>query len=82
VALNHFASQVSRGENSGHELTSVAVVQDLSEIGTLHKGKAFDKNVTLKLKPGTDPNNVRIVAFLQQPGPSRVVGAAMQKLSD
>ena len=82
VALNRFSSQVSRGENSGHELTSVAVVQELNEIGTLHKGKDFDKTISLKLKPGTDPNNVRIVAFLQQPGPSRVVGAAMQKLSD
>ena len=82
VALNHFSSQVSRGENSGHELQHVAVMQELNQIGTLHKGKDFDKAVSIKLKPGTDPNNVRIVLFSSSPGPSKVVGAAMQKLSE
>lgn len=79
VALNHVESQVLHGENGGRHLTHVAVVQQLTKIGKLQKGKSFDQTVQLKLKPGTDPKNVRIVAFVQEPGPGKVLGAALQK---
>jgi hypothetical protein len=79
VALNRVESQVSRGENSGRQLTHVAVVQQLTNIGKLQKGKSFDETVQLKLKPGTDPKNIRLVAFVQEPGPGKVLGAALRK---
>src|SRR5208282_2600477 len=55
VALDHVESQVLHGENGGRHLTHVAVVQQLTKIGTLSKAKNFDQSVQLKLKPGTDP---------------------------
>jgi hypothetical protein len=79
VALDHVESQVLRGENGGRHLTHVAVVLQLTKIGKLSKGKTFDESVHLKLKPGTDPRNVRIVAFVQEPGPGRLLGAALRK---
>jgi len=79
VALDHVESQVLRGENSGQRLTHVAVVQQITKIGKLPKGKTFDESVELKLKPGTDPKNVRIVAFVQEPGPGRLLGAALRR---
>lgn len=79
VALDHVESQVLHGENGGRHLTHVAVVQQLTRIGTLQKGKSFGETVRLKLKPGTDLNNVRIVAFVQEPGPGRLLGAALRK---
>jgi hypothetical protein len=79
VALDHAESQVSAGENAGHHLTHVAVLQELTKIGKLTKGKNFDQEVQLKLKPGTEAKNVRIIAFVQEPGPGRVLGTALQK---
>jgi len=79
VALDHVESQVLRGENGGHRLVHVAVVQELTKVGKLPKGKTFAQEVQLKLKPGTDPRNIRLVALVQESGPGKVLGAAMRK---
>jgi hypothetical protein len=79
IALDRVESQVLRGENGGRHLTHVAVVQQLTKIGTLQKGKSFDETVHLRFKAGTDPKNVRIVAFVQEPGPGKLLGAALWK---
>jgi hypothetical protein len=81
LALDHVESQILRGENGGRHLTHVAVVQQLTKIGRLKKGETFGEIVQLKLKPGTDPKNVRIVAFVQEPGPGRLLGAAFRRLA-
>jgi hypothetical protein len=79
VALNRAESQVLRGENSGRRLTHVAVVESLKKIGKLENGKSFGQDFQIKLKPGTDPANIRLIAFVQEPGPGRVLGAALRK---
>lgn len=79
VALDHVESQVLKGENGGKHLIHVAVVQQLTRVGKLSKGKTFSQDVQLKLAPGTDPKNVRLVAFVQESGPSTVLGAAQRK---
>jgi hypothetical protein len=79
VALDHVESQVFKGENGGKHLEHVAVVEQLAKIGKLSKGKNFSEEVQLKLKPGTDPKNLRIVAFIQEPGPGKLLGAVQQK---
>ncbi|HLZ43566.1 MAG TPA: DUF1223 domain-containing protein [Candidatus Sulfotelmatobacter sp.] len=79
VALNHVESQVLKGENGGRHLVHVAVVQQLTKVGKLPKGKTFDQEVQLKLKPGTDLKNIRVVAFIQESGPGKTLGAALRK---
>jgi len=79
VALDHVESQVLRGENGGRHLVHVAVVQEFTKVGKLQKGKTFAQDVQLKLKPGTDVKNVRLVALVQEPGPGKVLGAALRK---
>lgn len=81
VALDHVESEVLKGENGGKHLVHVAVVQELTKIGKLPKGKSFSQDVELKLKPGTDPKNVRVIAFVQEPGPGKLLGAAVRKPS-
>jgi hypothetical protein len=79
VALNHAESEVLRGENSGQRLTHVAVVETLRKVGKLEKGKSFAQDVQMKLKPGMDAANIRVIAFVQESGPGKVLGAAMEK---
>lgn len=79
IALDHAESQILRGENSGRHLTHVAVVQSLKKIGRLEKGKKFSQDLQVKLKPGADPTNLRIVAFVQEPGVGTVMGATLEK---
>ena len=79
VALDHIESQVLRGENGGRHLIHVAVVQELTKVGKLPRGKSFAQDVQLKLKPGTDPKNLRLVALVQESGPGKVLGSALRK---
>ncbi len=79
IALDHVESQVLKGENSGRHLVHVAVVQELTKVGKLPKGKSFAEDVRLKLKPGTDPKNLRLIALVQESGPGKVLGAALRK---
>jgi hypothetical protein len=80
VALSHVESQVLRGENGGHHLEHVAVVQKITKIGKLSKGKTFADDVQLKLTPAEDPKNLRLIAFVQESGPGKILGAALLKL--
>ena len=81
IALDRLESQVLHGENGGRHLTHVAVVQQITRVGKLEKGKAFAEDVQLKLKPGTGLNDIRVVAFVQTPGPGKMLGAAVWKAS-
>jgi hypothetical protein len=79
LALDHAESQVTHGENGGRHLTHVAVAQELTKIGRLEKGKNFGQDVQLKLKPGMEASNLRVIAFVQESGPGKVLGAALGK---
>jgi hypothetical protein len=79
VALDHVESQVLKGENSGRHLTHTAVVVQLVKIGKLQKGGSFAQDVHVKLRSGIDPKNVRVVAFVQEPGPGKMLGAALRR---
>lgn len=79
VALNHVESQVLRGENGGKHLIHVAVLQQLNRVGKLPKGKSFAQDVQLQLKPNEDLKSIRLVAFAQESGQGKLLGAAMQK---
>jgi hypothetical protein len=82
LALNHVESQVLKGENGGRHLVHVAVVQRITKIGKLSKGKSFAEDVQVKLTPRDDPKNLRVIAFVQESGPGKILGAALQKLAN
>jgi hypothetical protein len=81
IAFSHAESKVLRGENSGRRLTHTGVVRGLLKVGTLRPGQNFARDVQVKLEPGADPQNVRLIAFLQEPGAGPVLGATVQSIS-
>jgi hypothetical protein len=79
VALDHAESQVLRGENTGRHLAHVAVAEEFTRIGKLEKQSQFSKDVQIKLKPDIEPTNIRVIAFVQESGLGKVLGAALKK---
>ena len=82
IALDHADSQVLRGENGGRHLAHTAVVQQLVRIGKLEKGQGFAQDVEVKLPPGISAHNLRVIAFVQVPGPGKLLGAALWKAAE
>jgi hypothetical protein len=80
IALDHAESQVAGGENSGRHLTHVSVARRVSNVGSIVSGEAFSKEVQIHLEPGTDRSRLRVIAFLQEPGPGRIVAAAEERI--
>lgn len=77
VALNHAESHVSAGENNGRDIQHVAVVESISKVGLVEKGKAFDRDVLLKVPSAVDVANLRLIAFLQESDGGEVIGASL-----
>jgi len=79
LVLDHAESQVLRGENGGHHLEHVAVLTNLSKVGKAEKGRPFSKDISLGSKSLTQP--CRLIAFLQESGQGKIVGAAVEPVS-
>ena len=82
VALDRVDSEVLRGENGGRHLSHTAVVQQLIRIGKLERGQGFEQDVQVKLNPGISAENLRVIAFVQIPGPGKLLGAALWKAAN
>ena len=80
TALNHAEAQVLRGENEGRRLSHVAVVQSVTKVGSLNKMKNFAEDLYVKVAPGSQAENLRVVVFVQESGSGRILGAALQRL--
>ena len=76
VALDHADTQVLRGENRGQHLTHVAVLRELVRVGAVAPGAASRQPFSLALPSGLEHAPLRVIAFVQQPGPGAVLGAA------
>lgn len=74
IALDHAQSQVLRGENGGHELEHVAIVERLTTIGKVKKGEPFSKDVAIKMDHSE--KDYRVIAFVQEADEGKVLGAA------
>lgn len=74
LALDHAQSDVSRGENGGRRLDHVAIAKRLTEVGSVKSGEPFAKEVELTAdKTG---QSYRLIAFVQESGLGKVLGAA------
>ncbi len=73
-------SQVKGGENAGLFLGHTGVLRRLISIGNVGSnstpGDVFDNVAGVRLRHGWNPQNVRIVVFIQDGGTGRIYGAA------
>jgi len=81
AALDQAESQVAHGENQGRRLTHVAVVLSLMKIGSVSKGTGFSQDVSLQPAVPSGVSTLRLIAFVQETGPGRVLGAALQHVA-
>jgi len=79
AALDHAESQVARGENAGRKLQHVAVVRSLIKIGSVSKDP-FARQIRIPIEPVYGSAPIRVVAFVQETGQGKVLGAAMRKV--
>jgi len=81
LALNRAESRVSAGENAGHNLQHVSVVRRISKIAAVKQGQALSQEVQVKVGPGEDSDNLRLIAFVQESRQGRVLGAAAVRVN-
>jgi hypothetical protein len=74
VAANETHSSVGRGENAGRQLSHVAVVRTLEDLGVCKGSSGFRKEVTLSARPEELPN-LRVIAFIQDARSLQVLGS-------
>jgi hypothetical protein len=79
---NGRTTAVGRGENSGRTLRNDFVVRRLETAFSMPAtaGSRQQRQVTWKLDRGSDPKNLGVAAFLQDPGSLRIVAAAARPL--
>jgi hypothetical protein len=76
VTESNLLSNVARGENAGRKLTHTAVVRSLRVVGKARPGERFTAEVKLAPTRTWKPENLRVVAFLQDRSTRHIVGAA------
>lgn len=77
LAFNRAQSQVRSGENAGRRLTHVAVVTTMTKVGELKPGQTYSQDIRLKLEPPSQPDNRRMIVFVQESREGQVLGAAL-----
>lgn len=81
LADNSVQSSVRGGENSGRTLKHVAVVRNLTLVGTIDNAGMFSKDVTVNTE-NTDQRDLRIIAIVQERGVGRVLGVGSGRVSN
>lgn len=74
ITENDLQTQVSRGENGGHQLRHSAVVRDLSVLGQIAASDAtFVTDRSISVSPAWHRGNLQAIAFVQERRSHRVI---------
>jgi len=66
-----------RRREQGARHTACGGAESIEKVGTVEKGKSFDREVAVKVKSTGDLGNLRVIAFVQEADAGAVVGASM-----
>ena len=71
---------VPTGENAGRELSHVAVVREMVDVGDITGEGTFSGRVAVTVDPEWQRENLRLVVFVQEQASRRVLGAGVVDL--
>lgn len=77
VTESGLAVDVPTGENAGRELSHVAVVRELVDLGAVESDGTFGLDVTPHLDAEWQRENLRLVVFVQERASRRILGAGL-----
>jgi hypothetical protein len=82
LAEDNVTTEVKRGENGGRTLHHTGVVRSLTEVSSfnLPGQDTFHVQKEFSIPAGTDRQHLKLIAFLQEEGTRRVLGAAVTNL--
>lgn len=75
VTEDNLVTRVGGGENDGRTLRHSAVVRDFRRVGQVKDG-AFSATIPVTIRPDWKRDDLRVVAFVQDGGSERILGAA------
>ena len=84
VTEDGLQSTVNRGENAGHVLHHTATLRSLHKIGTADVSApsvSFKGDSRVKFESRWKPENLHVVAFVQEKKSRKILGAASAKAS-
>lgn len=83
ITENNLASDVRRGENSGHLLRHTAVVRRLQTVGDLAPStRTWSKAISVQLGREWKPEDLRIIGFLQEQQDWHIIGAGSSRVEN
>lgn len=81
ITEDNVTTEVQRGENGGRTLHHAGVVRALTDVGSFKlESDTLQAKSALRLPADADRKNLRLIAFLQEQGTRRVLGAAVTNL--
>jgi hypothetical protein len=82
VVEDNLVTDVRHGENSGRKLRHTAVVRSLTTIGALAEDeRLWSATVSVSIDADSRPENLRVIAFLQERDTRRILGAAAARVA-
>lgn len=76
LAHDRTESHVGGGENAGRNISEVAVVYSIREIGKIEPASSFQKAVSVSLPSNSKPGDTRLIAFLRRSDTTQIIGVA------
>lgn len=71
---------VPSGENAGRELSHVAVVREMIDLGAITGDGVFTGRVAIGIEPEWRRENLRLVVFVQERASRRILGAGVEDI--
>jgi hypothetical protein len=75
LAHNQAESHIGGGENAGRDLSEVAVVYSIKQLGHMDAQSTFMKSLAIDLPSKSQVGDLRVIAFVRRSDTMQIIGA-------